>query len=59
MLHPGEKKGSICDDPKEKGMFQDVDVKFQEQMYLKYDVDVLIHAFFLWIVTYMGILEVW
>ena len=34
----GNKK---CDDPWEKGMFQDVDVKIQVRSYLNFDVDVL------------------
>ena len=40
-----------CDDPREKGMFQDVDVKIQVRTYLNFDVNVLKHAFFLWIIT--------
>ena len=40
-----------CDDPREKGMFQDVDVKIQVRTYLNFDVDVLKHAFFPWIIT--------
>ena len=39
--------GDICDDPWEKGMFQDVDVKIQICSYLNFVVDVLKHAFFL------------
>ena len=35
-------------------MFQDVNVKFQVHSYLKFDVDVLKHAFFLWIVTFFN-----
>ena len=35
-----------CNDPWEKGMFQDVDVKIQVRSYLNFDVDVLTHAFF-------------
>ena len=42
----------ICDDPREKGMFQDVDVKIQVRTYLNFDVNVLKHAFFPWIITY-------
>ena len=40
-----------CDDPWEKGMFQDVDVKIQVRSYLNFDVNVLKHAFFPWIIT--------
>ena len=29
-----------CDGPREKGMFQDVDVKIQVQTYLNFDVNV-------------------
>ena len=36
----------------EKGLFQDVDVKIQVRPYLDFDVDVLKHAFFPWIITY-------
>ena len=32
-------------------MFEDVDVKFQAHLFLKLDVDVFEHAFFLRIVT--------
>ena len=39
------------DDPREKGIFEDVDVKFQAQMCLKFDVDVFEHAFSPRIVT--------
>ena len=42
---------TICDDPWEKGMFQDVDVKIQVRSYLNFDVDVSKHAFFLWTIT--------
>ena len=35
-----------------KGMFQDVDVKIQVRSYLNFDVNVLKHAFFPWIITY-------
>ena len=42
----------ICDDLREKGLFQDVDVKIQVRTYLNFDVNVLKHAFFPWIITY-------
>ena len=32
---------NICESPHEKGALQDVDVKFQVHLYLKFDVDVL------------------
>ena len=35
-----------------KGMFQDVDVKSQVRPYLNFDVDVLKHVFFPWIITF-------
>ena len=44
---------SSCNVPREKGMFKDVNIKFQVQVYLKFDVDVLKHAFFLRITTYI------
>ena len=37
----------ICDDPWEKGIFEDVDVKFQAHLCLKFDVDVSENAFFI------------
>ena len=40
-----------CGDPREKVMFEDVDVKFQAQMCLKFDADVFKNAFFPRIVT--------
>ena len=40
-----------CDDPRKKGMFEDVDVKFQAHFCLKFDVNVFEHALFPWIVT--------
>ena len=33
----------ICDDPREMGIFEDVDVKFQAHLSLKFDVDVFKH----------------
>ena len=41
------------DDLREKGMFQDVDIKIQVRTYLNFDVNVLKHAFFPWIITYI------
>ena len=34
----------ICADPREKDMFEDVDVKFQAHLCLKFYVDVFEHA---------------
>ena len=40
----------ICD-PREERIFEDVDVKFQADLCLKFNVDVFENAFFLWMVT--------
>ena len=42
----------ICDDPLEKVMFEDVDVKLQAHLCLKFDVDAFEHAFFPRIFTF-------
>ena len=39
-------KRAIYDDPRENGMFEDVDVKFYAHLCLKFDVDVFEHVLF-------------
>ena len=38
-------RNKICDDPRKKDMFQDVDVKIWIRSYMSFDVNVMKHAF--------------